>query len=327
MITVVVPLYNKEKSIVSTIESVVAQAYKDWELIIVDDGSTDGSADVVRDFIRANDEMSRANALNEPLLLNDGKIRLIHQENGGVCSARNRGIREAKGEYIAFLDGDDLWDKEYLSEQVKMIDDFPEAAMWSINYAEIYQGQIVRRIPIGLTDGFRGYVENYFKKEGRISDLCSSSSVVLRRSVFDEVGYFDERIKFSEDSDMWWRVIATHRFAFYDRYMVYYRLDAENRALKRRHVLRSFLPYYVGKYQVPMFRQNSMFYTWINCWAACHLKEYYFEGDANDRKEAQEAIKTLDYAVIPFKYRLFFHLPYDIAKRLYEWDLKRRGEA
>ena len=110
MISIVIPLYNKEKSIATTLESVLAQSYTNYEVIVVDDGSTDNSANVVRE------------------LVND-KIRLISKPNGGVCSARNRGIQEAKSQYVAFLDADDLWEKDYLEEQVKMIADFPVAMM------------------------------------------------------------------------------------------------------------------------------------------------------------------------------------------------------
>ena len=294
MISVVVPLYNKEQSITATLQSICEQTYKDMEILVVDDGSTDKSVAVVTSYP-------------------DMRIRLIHKENGGVCSARNRGIIEAKGEYVALIDADDLWDKEYLIEHVRMIHDFPEAAMWGINFAETDNGKLVRKLATGLPNGYRGYVENYFQMKGRISDLFCSSSVVIRRSVFDKVGMFDECIKYAEDTDMWWRIIATHKVAFHDRYMVFYRFDAENRALKRTIQLKYFLPYYIKKYQVPLYQSNSEFYHYVNRWAAQQMRSYYFSNNELDKHEAQDAVSDLDYSVIPAKYRLLYKWPYPVA--------------
>ncbi len=293
MISVVIPLYNKEKSIVSTIESVVAQTYKDWELIIINDGSTDNSLVVARERVRE---------------LEIERVRVIHQDNAGVSAARNRGIMEARGEYIAILDGDDLWDKEYLAEQVKMIYDFSEAAMWGINFAETRNGEICRRLATGLPDGYRNYVKDYFHIQGRSSDLFCSSSVVIRKDVFSEVGMFDERLKYSEDNDMWWRIIATYPVAFYDRYMVFYRYDAENRALSNSMLLRYDSPFVVDKYQTPQWKQKTEFYIWVNRHSAQWIARYLFE--EKQRLDAYEAAKKLDYSVIPFKYKLLFKTPY-----------------
>lgn len=300
MISIVIPLYNKEKSIASTLQSVCEQTYKDYEVVIVNDGSTDKSLDAVKDFV------SR-------LEIGDWRLKIVSKENGGVCSARNRGIQEAKGEYIALLDGDDLWDKDYLAEQAALIRDFPDAAMWGINFAETNNGKLVRRLSTGMPSGYRWYVDDYFQMPGRRSDLFCSSSVVIKKSIFDIVGLFDERIKYSEDIDMWYRIIATNKVVFYDRYMVYYRYDAENRALKRSYRLKQSLPYYIGKYQNPMFKANEAFYRWINRWSANHIRAYYFHGDKIDRQEAREAAAGLDYNVIPRKYNILFKKPYPIA--------------
>lgn len=307
VISIVIPLYNKESCILKTIQSAINQTYTDYELIVVNDGSTDNGAKIVETYP-------------------DTRIRLINKENGGVCSARNRGIQEAKGEYIAMLDADDQWDMKYLEEQVRMIHDFPDAAMWSINYAETRNGEIVRRVPTGLPDGYRGYVEHYFEMPERVSDLFHPSSTIVKKEVFDKVGLFDERIKYAEDSDLWFRINALYKTAFYDRYMVSYQLDAENRAMTRRRDLRYFLPYYVDKYRDPIFKQNKIFYRWVNRWSAVHIRRYYFLENEQNRKEAKEAAAKLDYAVIPFKYKFFFHLPYCIAKYINKIDLKRRNE-
>ena len=295
MISIVIPLYNKEKAIVGTLDSVLAQTYTDYEILVVDDGSTDESRGVVEKYI---------------IIHQSAPITLIRKENGGVCSARNKGIREAKGEYIALLDADDLWDKEYLAEQVKMIRDFPNAVMWGINFAEMSNGKLVRELATGLPKGFRGYVEHYFQMPGRVSDLFCSSSVIIRKKVFEEVGCFDERIKYAEDDDMWWRVIAVHPVAFFDRYLVFYQFDAENRALKRKRHLKDYLPYYVDKYNKPIFRKNTVFWNWINCWSAQQIRAFYFGNDGDERCDAKTATEKLDYKVIPIKYRVLYKMPF-----------------
>lgn len=299
MISIVIPLYNKEKAVVGTLDSVLAQTYMDYEVVIVNDGSTDNSKQVVEDYIKSQIAGTATNYKSQ--------IRLINKPNGGVCSARNRGIHEAKGEYIAFLDADDLWDKDYLMEQVRMMTDFPKAAMWGINFAEVTNGnQLVRRLATGLPDDYRGYVEDYFglTKKGRISDLFCSSSVVVRKEVFDKVGYFDERIKYAEDTDMWWRIIARYPVAFYDRYMVFYQFDAENRALQKTIPLDKYLPYYVSKYAA--FKDSSM-YQYAMFWAANSLKRYM--DDPDTRNEAMYAGRRLDMSVLPTKYKFIFGLP------------------
>ena len=304
MISVIIPLYNKEKSIVSTIESVLSQTYKDWELIVINDGSTDNSLEVVKSFV-------------DGLQIVDCRLKILSKENGGVCSARNMGIEEAKGEYIALLDADDLWEKEYLTEQMRMVDDYSDAAMWGINFAETNNGKIVRRVPTGLPDGYRGYIYNYFEMPTRISDLFCSSSVLIRKDVFDKVGLFDERIKYAEDSDMWFRIIATNKVAFYDRYMVFYQWDAENRAMTKQRDLRDFLPYIIDKYQEPIYRANQVFYRWVNRWAAVRIKQIYFN-DVDQYDAAKTASRKLDYSQLPIKYRFELLTPYWLGKIVYK---------
>src|SRR5574344_1521257 len=223
MFSIVIPLYNKAKSIANTIQSILVQSFADFELIIVDDGSTDDSVRVVNQFT-------------------DKRIRLIQKENGGVCSARNVGILHAQYDYIALLDADDQWDTDYLLEQQKLINEFPQASMWGINFAELFDGKLIHELETALPKGYRGVVENYFSMQGRVSDLFCSSSVVIRKSAFDVAGLFDERLKYSEDIDMWYRIIANFPVAFYDRYMSFYQYDADNRAMNRKRTLKYFLP-------------------------------------------------------------------------------------
>ena len=338
-VSVVIPLYNKQNAITATLQSVLAQTYQNFELIVVDDGSTDNSARIAEEYIREvkgerlkvkgkgnevidysleikGEENSEAD--NIAYNLSPITFKLIRKANGGVCSARNRGIQEAKYDYIALLDGDDLWNEHYLEEQVKLIQDFPEAKMWGINFAEMSDGKLIRTLPTGLPEGYRGYVENYFEIPGRISDLYCSSSVVIKKEAFERVGYFDERIKYAEDNDMWFRIIATYPVAFYDKYMAFYLYDAENRAMNRTCMLKHFLPYYVDKYQE--FKFNPVFYRWINRWAARLIRLYYFSSNKEQLDDARIAASKLDYTVIAPKYRLLFKSPYWIAVILNKLD-------
>lgn len=294
MFSIVIPLYNKAKSIENTINSILSQTFQEFEIIVIDDGSTDNSVESVK-------------------AISDNRIRLIQKENGGVCSARNRGIIEATYDYVAFLDADDTWDGNYLLEQSKLIQEFPLAYMWGINFAEMTDGKLARYLPTGLSEKFRGYVEDYFNIKGRISDLFCSSSVVIKKEVFDKIGFFDERIKYAEDNDMWFRIIANYPVAFYDKYMVFYQFDAENRALNKTINLRYFLPYFVDKYS-EYKHKNKVFYVWINRWSSQQIRKYYFNTVKENYIDAKEAITKLDYTVLPKKYRALYKTPYLIGK-------------
>lgn len=135
MISVVIPLYNKAHTIVSTLESVTNQTYSDFEVIIVNDGSTDNSVEVIQRHF------------------SDTRFKIINQENGGVSVARNRGVDEATGEYVAFLDGDDAWHPEYLAIMTKLIQKYPDYGLFlSAGVIQNAQGYYYR-----LAKGYENY--------------------------------------------------------------------------------------------------------------------------------------------------------------------------
>ena len=115
MISVIIPLYNKEKQIARTLQTVLEQTFQAFEIVIVDDGSTDGSVQEIEQ-------------------IKDSRIRLIHQQNGGVSAARNRGITEARYDLVAFLDADDEWKPTYLETQYQLYQKYPECSVYACNY-------------------------------------------------------------------------------------------------------------------------------------------------------------------------------------------------
>lgn len=208
--SVVIPLYNKEKSIVNTINSVLIQTYPYFELIIVNDGSTDSSLKIVES-------------------IKDNRIRIINQKNGGVSNARNNGIKKSKYEWIAFLDGDDEWLPNFLITILHLIEKFPEAYIYNTRFSfgisnansenNISQGNSNDRI---LIDYFDECINNY---------KIHSSSVVVKRSCFSQVGYFNENLTHGEDLEMWIRLSKNFRIATSNAVCSIYRTDAENRAV------------------------------------------------------------------------------------------------
>ena len=292
--SIVIPLYNKQNAIAATLQSILVQTYTNYEIIVVDDGSTDESFGVAKKFIGKRLK---------------GKGRIFHKENGGVSSARNRGIQEAKYDYIALLDGDDLWESTFLEEQLRLVIDFPKAAMWGVNTAFIKNNQ-THKWEQGMGDGYRGYVENYFGTKH--NDLFCSSSVVIRKEVFDKVGFFDERIASSEDLDMWYRIILHYPVVFYDKILVYYNQDAENRVAYDtgvRFPLTKDIKYYIDKYSRE-FDSNPSFSCFMNNYVAANLLKYgYYFGRKQERVDSDIIVTKLRYKDIHPKYFWIFRMP------------------
>ena len=206
MFSIVIPLYNKELSIGNTIQSVLNQTYQDYEIIIVNDGSTDNSLHVVEQ-------------------INDSRIRIITKPNGGVSSARNRGIKESKRDWIAFLDGDDLWEKYHLEEIKKMMQVYPNEKVYVTSF-EYSNGSKLFRHP-RTTNIFK--IDNYFK-EAIKERLIWTSIVVVHKSCFNKTGVFNEQLNRGEDLDLWTRLARSFDIVKSRKVTAIYRIDAENRS-------------------------------------------------------------------------------------------------
>ncbi len=197
-VSVVVPAYNPGPYLRLALDSVAAQTYPHWEAIVVDDGSTEdlGWVDDV-----------------------DPRIRRVRQDNGGLSAARNTGVRESTGELIAFLDADDLWLPDKLARQVDAFND-PTLALVSTGFT------IVDDEGAHVSAGFTGYADSY-EELLQGNGICAST-VVVRRSVLDEVGGFDTTLAQCEDWDLWLRVARGHRVAKLTDKLAEYRVHGGN---------------------------------------------------------------------------------------------------
>ncbi|MDF1592963.1 MAG: glycosyltransferase [Desulfobacterales bacterium] len=183
-VTVIIPTYNRGWILKEAIDSVLAQDYKEFEIIVVDDGSTDTTTELLKTY--------------------GHHLTVIQQQNRGVSAARNDGIAAASGRYIAFLDSDDLWLPQKINQQVQFFALNPEALICQTEEIWIRNG---RRVNPKL---------RHKKLSGMIFEpslhlcLVSPSAVMIRRSLFDAVGLFDENLPACEDYDLWLRVSCRH---------------------------------------------------------------------------------------------------------------------
>lgn len=197
MISVVIPLYNKEKQIAHTLQSVFNQTLQDFEIVIVDDGSTDGSVAEVEKF-------------------SESRIRLIHQKNAGVSAARNRGIEAAKYDLIAFLDADDEWKPEYLATQYHLFQKYPDCSVFACNYEfRNIEGKvtptIIRKLPFTGEDGI---LSNYFEVASCSHPPLWTSAIVVKKQAIQAVGGFPVGIKSGEDLLTWARLAIQNNIAY-----------------------------------------------------------------------------------------------------------------
>jgi len=190
-VSVIIPVFNGAKYLAEALQSVFSQTWRDYEVIVVNDGSTDDSMEVCKQF---------------------PDVRITHQENHGQSAARNTGVRHARGEYIAFLDQDDRWYPEKLARQVPILEEGPTYGMVYSNADEIDEdGRIVYRNVLDLAS---------VQPKRSIMDCLGSDmfivpgTVLIRRSLFDQVGGFDERLSGYEDDDLFRRVFQASRIHY-----------------------------------------------------------------------------------------------------------------
>lgn len=295
MISVVIPLFNKEHSISATLQSVLDQTYDDFEVVVVDDGSTDNSAVVVSGFT-------------------DKRIRLIRKSNGGVSSARNEGILEAKGEYIAFLDGDDIWDSHYLEQLVKLIIDYPNATIYGLGCGYIENGKKELQSS-QLVNGYRGVVKDVWNN---YPGCWTGSSTCSSRANLISVGMFDTRMSHGEDMDMWWRLLLKGDGVIDGTGVwAYYVQDSENRAMGKFIPFEKHIPFYIEKFE-KWRKENASFRKF--CDQECLYRLFQYTLMPQYKKDLRRVLGQIDFSQQKMSMRLRFLFP-----RLYRLHVKKRN--
>ena len=221
--SVIIPLYNKAPYVRKALGSVLAQTYTDFELIVVDDGSTDGSAEIAEQFIDerlkvkdSNNSIADTNAYN----LSPINYKLIRQANAGVAAARNNGVAQANGDYLAFLDADDWWEPTYLERMAQLIEDYPDAGLYASNYVYYKPGKthVALNIPTGYILYPKAYLEN-----GAMP--VWTGATMIHKVVFDEMGGFPVGIKLGEDFLLWAKIALQYKVAFLNEALAWYNND------------------------------------------------------------------------------------------------------
>lgn len=282
--SVIIPLYNKEQQIKQTVESVLRQSFTDFEIIIIDDGSTDNSAKVVSKFT-------------------DDRIFIFSQENGGVSVARNHGIMKARAKHIALLDGDDLWYDNHLCELKKLISHFPDAGLFCNNYEIFYSDNFAKPACLNLKFNKECILINDFFKASITNSVAWTSAVGFTKESFNAIGGFNPILKTAQDLDLWIRMALKYSVAFNPTITMSYKLHIDNSLSKNEY--------------------NEMRYQFINSYKEAEtknasLKRYLdvnryalaIRSLINNEEVIYKKVKTeIDYKNLNFKQKIFLNSP------------------
>jgi len=286
-ISVIIPTYNSAQFIAEALESVFVQTYKDYEVIVVDDGSTDNTKEVLKPYM--------------------SKIRYIYKENGGAASARNVGIKNARGEYIAFLDSDDLWLPEKLEKQVKY---FEEHLQVDMVFADCVRfGEEV----LNTRNGTRQLVSDDMFVNIWWYNIVPTSTVIVRKSCFEKVGLFDEarEIETAEDAEMWLRIAREYKVGYLKEVVTKYRVRTSG--YSRSNINRA---YSSTKLVIDKYWEDIKMKGYTRKFLNRRLHEYHFDYGlslfcANMFQDAQKQFKVvLKYKIFSLKtiYALLYYL-------------------
>jgi glycosyltransferase involved in cell wall biosynthesis len=210
-VSVVIPLYNKGRYIAAAIDSVLAQTVRDFELIIVNDGSKASGPEIVNNY-------------------DDQRIHLINQKNQGVSVARNCGISVAKAEIVAFLDADDAWYSDFLETILKLRQDYPAAGMYGTGYEVYSEGKLVRNIVHTPELGDRLFL-SYFKEYLSAGHpIIITSGFAAPKRVLQDVGGYSELLRVGEDHELYGKIALRYPVAYSSRICSKYNIGTENNA-------------------------------------------------------------------------------------------------
>lgn len=295
MFSIIIPLYNKADYILKAVNSVFSQTFSKFELIVVNDGSTDESLEKIEQ-------------------ITDERIKIINQTNSGVSTARNNGVKEAKYDYVAFLDADDWWNENFLLEMKLLIEKYPEAGIYGCNYYSVKNGKYRLEDKV-LEKGFTaGYID-YFKVYA--NTFCvpfNCSFVIVDKTAFNAVGGFNSHLKFGEDFDLWVRIAIKYKVGYLNKALSYSNQDVnvENRALglkiwePENHFIFNLDYLAEAEKKIPELKKL------LDGLRVRSLQRYHLSNTYS--KEVNDLLSKVDFNKQPIYFRLVYSLPLQIVK-------------
>ena len=278
-VSVIIAAYNAENTITETISSVLNQTFTDLEVIVIDDGSSDRTCQVVRE-------------------ISDSRVRLFPYQNGGVAKARSRGINHARGEYISFLDHDDLWTSDKIAAQVSALEKSPDAGVaysWTINmYSDEEPMRFIKLSPV--------YFEGDVYPQLLLSNfVASGSNLLARREAILSVGEFDAKPLSNEDWDFYLRLAAKWSFVVVPQYHIIYRHTADSMSSQVQRLERGGLILIETAYQtapesLQHLKERSLGHHYFYC-SGLYLENYSNSSEIDDKASLKEAYRTLKMAI------------------------------
>ena len=286
--SIVMPVYNKEKFVPKTIESVLCQNFADFEIIIVNDGSTDQSETKILEF-------------------KDSRIKYYSKKNEGVAATRNFGIEKATAEYICFLDADDYWYPDFLKTMHNFIAKLPEQKVFATAIEiETKKNRVKAHYSIPATSDFE--IVNFFEASQKECILWTSS-VCIHKIVFEKVGTFDTNIKHGEDTELWIRIGLQFPIVFIHKILARYVFDDESISRNSNYY---FEQYTFDKYALEEKKNPTLKkYMDLNRFSAIIKSNIN-----NDWKSSMEIFSGIDVKNLNWKKRILLELPPFILKPL-----------
>lgn len=292
--SVVMPLFNKAPYVAKAIQSVLDQLFSDYELIIVDDGSSDGSAEIAEQAIAGHSH-----------------CRLMRQENAGVSVARNNGAAASQGDCLCFLDADDWWDPHFLEEMDQLMEELPDAGIYGSGYTIVNETRHKTRVaPIGVETGFeKGYI-NYCQTYAKTMVMpLTSISVAIPKPVFDEAEGFPEGVRLGEDFLLWIRIASNYKVAFLNKPLAFYNqdVDALSRGThKQQYDPDTFMTFFFDRFEKEE-KENHDLKVLLDRMRVLTLLSFRRNNLYPDR--VNHEIAKVDFSNVKPIYKLFYHAP------------------
>lgn len=295
--SVIIPLYNKASYVSKAIRSVLSQSFTDYELVIMDDGSTDDSFDIAQEIIKGFDN-----------------CHIYRQQNAGVSVARNNAVALSKGSFVCFLDSDDWWSASFLEEMSILIAEYPEAGIYGTGYTIVNESMHKTRVAqVGVESDFeKGYINYCQVYANTLAMPLTSISVAVPRFVFDEMRGFPKGIKLGEDFLLWLKISLRYKVAFLNKPLAFYNQDVD---IANRGVIRkgynpdAFMTFHFGQFEEDEKKDHDL-KVLLDRLRVYSLLRFRLSNDYPDRVDKE--IAKVDFSNVNKIYWFYYKMPYPI---------------